>query len=49
MEKGYHAVEWDCKNDRGELVAPGVYLYVFKLSGDDGKIRKTVKKIVLAR
>jgi len=47
--RGYHAVEWDCRNDRGELVAPGVYLYVFKLSGDDGKIRKTVKKVVLAR
>ena len=47
--RGYHSVDWDCKNDRGDVVTPGVYLYVLKLSGDDGKTRKIVKKMILAR
>ncbi len=30
MNAGHHSVVWDAKDDRGQQVASGVYLYVIK-------------------
>jgi len=46
---GVHTAAWDSKNDRGELVASGVYIYRL-VAGDasDSKVVKT-KKMLLAK
>lgn len=38
-EPGFHAVEWDGKDDSGRQVATGTYLYMMK-AGDFVKVRK---------
>lgn len=38
-EPGFHAVEWDGKDDAGRQVATGTYLYMMK-AGDFVKVRK---------
>ncbi|MEO0141935.1 MAG: FlgD immunoglobulin-like domain containing protein, partial [candidate division WOR-3 bacterium] len=40
---GIHYYPWDGKNDSGQRLAPGVYIYVFDFYADDGE-HKTVKK-----
>ena len=30
IEAGVHAATWDAKNDRGEFVSSGVYIYQLK-------------------
>jgi flagellar hook assembly protein FlgD len=33
MAAGDHAVRWDRRNERGELVPPGVYSYALEAAG----------------
>ena len=42
--KGIRKIKWDCKNDSGEKVAPGVYIVLIK---NDSKIKKC--KIAIIR
>ena len=40
---GYHSVRWDAKNDMGEGVAAGMYIYIIKA----GEFRATKKMVLL--
>jgi flagellar hook assembly protein FlgD len=42
-DAGYHTVIWDARNDKGNLMGGGVYLY----SIDAGTYRKTQKMVLL--
>jgi hypothetical protein len=42
VPEGYHHVDWDKRNDRGDLVAPGVYVAVMEA----GSFRATRKLVV---
>lgn len=44
----YHAV-WDLKNDDGEAVASGVYLFIVKVKGANGQSAKVIKKVAVVR
>jgi len=44
----YHAA-WTLRNDRGESVASGVYLFSVKVKGADGRSGRVVKKIAVVR
>ena len=41
---GYHRFQWDAKNDLGEPVSAGMYIYILH-AGD----HKSVKKMVLLK
>ncbi|MBQ4178222.1 MAG: hypothetical protein II598_00590, partial [Elusimicrobia bacterium] len=41
---GHRKVKWDCKNDAGEDVAPGVYLVLVKNNS-----KKRVMKVAVIR
>ena len=41
---GYHRIQWDAKNDLGEPVSAGMYIYIFH-AGD----HRSVKKMVLLK
>ena len=41
---GYHRIQWDAKNDLGEPVSAGMYIYILH-AGD----HKSVKKMVLLK
>ena len=43
-EPGEHDVQWDGKNDRGEMVASGIYYFLIDLNG-----QKYGKKLVLLK
>ena len=40
---GYHSVRWDAKNDMGEGVSAGMYIYVIQA----GEFRATKKMVLL--
>jgi len=40
---GYHSVRWDAKNDIGEGVAAGMYIYTIQA----GEFRATKKMVLL--
>ena len=40
---GYHSVSWDAKNDVGEGVAAGIYIYTIQA----GEYRATKKMVLL--
>ena len=44
----YHTV-WDLKNDDGEDVASGVYLFIVKVKGENGQSAKVIKKLAVIR
>jgi hypothetical protein len=44
----YHAV-WDLKNNNGQDVASGVYLFIVKVKGANGQTAKVVKKVAVVR
>ena len=41
---GYHRIQWDAKNDLGEPVSAGMYIYILH-AGD----HRSVKKMVLLK
>ena len=41
---GYHSIQWDAKNDLGEPVSAGMYIYILQ-AGD----YRSVKKMVLLK
>lgn len=41
MKAGYHHVMWDGLNDAGDVVAPGIYIYLFE-TGDFRKVQKMI-------
>jgi flagellar hook assembly protein FlgD len=43
IEAGYHSVIWDGRNDEGNAVASGVYIYRFEA----GKFTRTMKLMLL--
>jgi len=52
MNAGYHSVMWDAKDDRGQQVASGVYLYVLKAgnpSAGSGQGFVSRRKLVLMK
>jgi len=42
LSRGIHIIPWNGKNERGNYVAPGVYIYIFEFKGE--KISKTIIK-----
>ena len=44
MGAGFHQVEWDGRNDKGELIASGVYFYQLSASK-----QVVAKKMILLR
>ena len=40
---GYHSIQWDAKNDMGEGVSAGMYIYVIQA----GEFRATKKMVLL--
>ncbi len=40
---GYHSIRWDAKNDMGEGVAAGMYIYTIQA----GEFRATKKMVLL--
>jgi len=46
---GIHYYPWDGKNDAGQRLAPGVYIYVFDFIGDDGEHLTSKKKAVIIK
>ena len=40
---GYHSIRWDAKNDIGEVVAAGMYIYSIQA----GEFRATKKMVLL--
>ena len=40
---GYHSVRWDAKNDMGEGVSAGMYIYIIQA----GEFRATKKMVLL--
>jgi len=48
-DAGVHLIPWNAKNEKGNAIVPGVYIYVFEFEGT--QINKTIKKrtAVLAR
>ena len=46
---GIHYHPWDGRNDAGQRLAPGVYLYVFDFIADDGEQRTVKKKAVMLK
>lgn len=42
LKRGKHIIYWNGKNEKGNYVAPGVYIYVFEFKGE--KIKKTITK-----
>ncbi len=48
LEKGYHSVTWDGRNEGGSKIAPGTYVYVVEVRGENG-VKRLVKKVVLVR
>uniref|UniRef100_A0A7C4TH81 FlgD/Vpr Ig-like domain-containing protein n=1 Tax=candidate division WOR-3 bacterium TaxID=2052148 RepID=A0A7C4TH81_UNCW3 len=46
---GIHYYPWDGKNDAGQQLAPGVYIYVFDFIGDDGEHLTSKKKAVIIK
>jgi flagellar hook assembly protein FlgD len=41
LAAGYHEVKWDGKNDLGQPVSPGIYLYQLK-AGDFHAVKKMI-------
>ena len=41
---GYHSIQWDSKNDLGEPVSAGMYIYIIH-AGEN----RSVKKMVLLK
>lgn len=46
---GIHYYPWDGRNDAGERLAPGVYLYIFDFYADDGERITAKKKAVIIK
>jgi len=40
MKPGYYQLRWDGKNDQGEIVSSGIYLYQINISSEKVKTRK---------
>ncbi len=47
MDAGSHSVFWDGKDDNGESLASGVYLYRLKTDGSEEFVK--IRKLVLMR
>ena len=47
-QPGFHTVEWDGKNEYGNLLSNGVYLYKIKAENDISKTHK-IGKIAIHR
>ena len=43
---GANRMEWGVRNQRGEGVASGLYLYVVQAEGGNGIVRKTGKIVI---
>ena len=43
QKAGYHSIQWDAKNDVGEIVAGGMYIYTIQA----GDFRATKKMMLL--
>ena len=47
--RGIHTEPWDGTNDNGERASPGVYIYVFEVTKDDGGTDRLIKKTILQK
>ena len=47
MDAGSHSVFWDGKDDSGESLASGLYLYRLKMDGSEEFVK--IRKLVLMR
>ena len=49
MPPGAHEVQWDGRNDRGEAVSTGVYMYQMTAQSRSGQSFREVRKMLLVR
>jgi hypothetical protein len=49
VEAGYHKLVWDGRNDAGQRVASGIYIYRFSASKSSGEEFRNVQKMILLK
>ncbi len=47
IEVGHGEIKWYRENQKGKKVAPGVYIYIFKATGEYGFVRTVIKKLLV--
>lgn len=46
---GYHSIDWNANDSNGKKLSSGIYFYMLKASGIDGKEFQEIKKMVLLK